>query len=472
MAARCDNMLDLCAKLNEIVREDLSEKHLHTVQSLTKAFREQEFRDNVERDVLQTLMEVLSKLSGQLEMSSEPRAVYLQLTAECFRSQRNACVQCPHNQNLFRDLGFIKASLWILNALLRLRLESTGYLFEALRCGTQFLGNLAVGNQVCKDDIWMHGFPRLFLDLLDHKDEKTAAYASMLLYTSLDSHKVEEMVLRQENLEVAKKVVGLCRRRPELDWTVLIVTQHFLKSTKLFEKLFVEVSSQERVTLLELLSAQLAEDCGLPAGLADFLVSFFLDSSKAVLGLASCPSGPSCAEEEALTPIRLLDTLCEMTSDRKPFVFLQDHPTLLRTAVELLKEVHFLGKTGDNIFSARQDFSAAGLASHPAASFKAHLVRLVGNLCHANTRNQNQVREMDGIALLLDNCSIDSNNPFIGQWAIFALRVILDQNQENQNVVRALERRGVADDSALREMGFRLEERDGSFLLKPVREDP
>ncbi|KAG9335467.1 hypothetical protein JZ751_004596 [Albula glossodonta] len=60
----------------------------------------------------------------------------------------------------------------------------------------------------------------------------------------------------------------------------------------------------------------------------------------------------------------------------------------------------------------------------------------------------------------------------ISQWAIFAIRILLEHNQENQEVVRALERRGVADDSALREMGFRLEERDGKLLLKPLNKDP
>ncbi|XP_018610351.2 ataxin-10 isoform X1 [Scleropages formosus] len=454
---------------------DFVERHLHTLQSLTKAFREQEFRDSVDREVLQMLIETVSKLNEGMDVPCPPQALYIQLTAECFRSQRNACVQCPRNQNLIRDLGFIKVSLRLLRALLGLRLESTDCLFEALRCGVQFLGNLAVGNQVCKDDIWMHAFPHLFLDLLDHKDRKTAAYASMLLYTCLDSLKVDELTLQQENLDVAKKVIGLCQRQPELDWTVLIVTQHFFKSSKLVEKLYVGLSNQERVMFLELVTAQLVEpreaagDSGIPAELAKFLASCFLDGCRAVLELASCPSA---ADEEALTVIRLLDVLCEMTSDRQPFMFLQDHPTLLSTTVELLKEVHFLGKVGRNIFSAQQDFSMAGPASHPAVSFKAHLVRLIANLCHGNSHNQNKVREMDGIALILDNCNIDSNNPFISQWAIFALRVILDHNRKNQEVVQALERRGVADDSTLRKMGFRLEERDGSLLLKPIRKEP
>lgn len=62
--------------------------------------------------------------------------------------------------------------------------------------------------------------------------------------------------------------------------------------------------------------------------------------------------------------------------------------------------------------------------------------------------------------------------PVISQWAIFATRNILEHNLENQELVAALECRGVADDSALRAMGFRVEERDGNVLLKPCSKDP
>ncbi|KAJ8411171.1 hypothetical protein AAFF_G00171770 [Aldrovandia affinis] len=509
MAAPSENMLDFDIKLNEIITGAFSQKHLEILQSVTKAFRKQEFRSCAEKTVFQNLMKVFSKLSDEIHglnqdsPATESMLLRLQLTSECFRSQRNAAVQCARNQCLMRDLGFIQVSLRVLGVLPGLQLENTACLTEgesalldksaggcdreapprfqtadcvwhALRCGIQFLGNLAVGNQVCKDDIWKHCFPHLFLDLLDHSDEKTAAYTSMVFYTCLDAQKVQELVLKQEHQELAMKVISLCQKQPELDWAVLIVTQHFLKSSALVETMFVGLNHQERVTLLELITAQLGEEVGemdgsgVPPRLALFLASHFQDRCKVVLSLAS----QSSPDEEALTVMRLLDVLCEMTSDHKKFMFLQDHPELLETTVDLLREVHAVGKASRNVFSAAQDFSTAGgPISHPAISFKAHLIRLIGNLSHAHTDNQNKVREMDGLPLILDNCSIDSNNPFISQWAIFAIRILLEHNQENQEVVRALERRGVAEDSALREMGFQLEERDGRLLLKPLNKN-
>lgn len=62
-------------------------------------------------------------------------------------------------------------------------------------------------------------------------------------------------------------------------------------------------------------------------------------------------------------------------------------------------------------------------------------------------------------------------NPVISQWAVFAIRNILEHNPENQKLVQGLRKQGVADDSVLREMGFRVEERDGSLLLRPLKKE-
>ncbi|XP_010885447.2 ataxin-10 isoform X2 [Esox lucius] len=468
------NSMDFPKLLNEILAEQFSENHLPVLQSLTNALRIQDYRDHSEEETFQNLMKILSKLSEEIQAAGrEVKEVILQLTTACFRAQRNGCVQCARNQSLLRSLGFIDLSIRILDMLLKLKAENSDYILEAIRCGIQFIGNLAVDNQFCKDDIWKLIFPDLLLALLCLEDHRAAGYASMVLHTCLDGLKVEQLA-QPGNIHVALKVMDLCRTQPELDWPVLIATQHFLKSSVLVVNMYSGMSYRERVTLLELISAQLgegnSEDCGISPSVASFLASCFQECCGAVLTLAS-----GSDDEEALTVISLLDVLCEMTSDHKQFMFLQNHPELLNSTVGLLQQVHALGKTSKNVFTAAQNFSLAqggDGSSSPAVSFKAHLIRLIGNLCHGNAANQNKVRELDCLPLIMDNCSIDSNNPFISQWAIFAIRNILEHNLENQKLVAALERQGVADDSALRALGFRLEERDGNLLLKPCSKDP
>lgn len=61
--------------------------------------------------------------------------------------------------------------------------------------------------------------------------------------------------------------------------------------------------------------------------------------------------------------------------------------------------------------------------------------------------------------------------PVISQWAVFAIRNILEHNVENQRLVQGLRRQGVADDSILRELGFCVQERDGNLLLRPLKKE-
>lgn len=48
-------------------------------------------------------MKILSKLSEEIQAAGgEVEELILQLTAACFRAQRNGCVQCARNQSLLR----------------------------------------------------------------------------------------------------------------------------------------------------------------------------------------------------------------------------------------------------------------------------------------------------------------------------------------------------------------------------------
>ncbi|XP_076007827.1 ataxin-10 [Genypterus blacodes] len=485
MAATTDSNMDISTSLTGILNENLCADHLQTLKTFTGALRDQVYRDGVEEEVFSSLLKLLSLLCEELEAANTENqdvqnvSVKLQMTAECFRAQRNSCVQNTRNQGLLSELGFIELSVKILSLLHTMKFEGRNGIFEPLCCGIQFLGNLSVGNQACKDDIWQLTFPNLLLQLLSVEDEKAVGYTAMVLQTCLDEAKVEE-VAEPDNIQLALRVMELCRTHPDLDWTVLIATQHFLKSSALVERMYSVMSHLDRVTLLELLQAQLKEEdpeeCGIPPSVARFLASCFQKGCGAVLTLATGSASSNEVLQEALTVISLLDVLCEMTSDHRQFMFLQNHPDLLETTIELLSQVHAIGKASKNVFSAAENFSSFcdiedSSSCSPVISFKAHLIRLIGNLCHSNTDNQNKVRELEGLSLILDNFSIDANNPFISQWAIFAIRNLLEQNKSNQELVAGLERQGSADYSALMKLGFEVEKRDGSILLKPVKKN-
>ncbi|NWR72804.1 ATX10 protein, partial [Centropus bengalensis] len=150
-----------------------------------------------------------------------------------------------------------------------------------------------------------------------------------------------------------------------------------------------------RVTLLELMMSKASEkspvtgeEMNVILRHADFLAGCFQEKCEAVLKLTSAADAE---DEEALVAIRLLDVLCEMTSNNGQLEHLQTLPGLLETAIDTLRLTHLAGKQAVNIFTATHTMTGQEEISHPAVGFKSHLIRLIGNLCYKNKENQDRV---------------------------------------------------------------------------------
>jgi len=70
---------------------------------------------------------------------------------------------------------------------------------------------------------------------------------------------------------------------------------------------------------------------------------------------------------------------------------------------------------------------------------KRDLVRLLGILCHNRKAIQDRIRLCGGISVVLNLCTIDDRNPYLREYAIFALRNLLHNNPENQAVVNTFQ---------------------------------
>uniref|UniRef100_A0A8C7K770 Uncharacterized protein n=1 Tax=Oncorhynchus kisutch TaxID=8019 RepID=A0A8C7K770_ONCKI len=156
------------------------------------------------------------------------------------KAQSNGCVQCALNQTLMRSLAAVDLSIRILDMLQKLKSENTDYL----------IGNLAVDNQFCKEDIWLDFYVDCFAGHFCVWTMKWAvAYSFMVLHTCLDEHKVEQLA-QPGNTHLALKVMELCRTvRTELD-VVLIAIQHFLKSSMLVKNMYAGMSHQRYIHLV------------------------------------------------------------------------------------------------------------------------------------------------------------------------------------------------------------------------------
>ncbi|XP_035129227.1 ataxin-10 isoform X5 [Callithrix jacchus] len=424
---------------------------LEALRALTALFKEQRNRETAPRTIFQRVLDILKKSSHAVELAcrdpsqAENLASSLQLITECFRCLRNACIECSVNQNSIRNLDTIGVAVDLILLFRELRVEQES-LLTAFRCGLQFLGNIASRNEDSQSIVWVHAFPELFLSCLNHPDKKIVAYSSMILFTSLNHERMKEL---EENLNIAIDVIDAYQRHPESEWPVTLL-----------DLMIAKLTSEEPLT---------KDDIPVFLHHAELVASTFVDQCKTVLRLAS-EEPPD--DEEALATIRLLDVLCEMTANTELLGYLQVFPGLLERVIDLLRMIHVAAKETTNVFSTCGCVRAEGDISNVADGFKSHLIRLIGNLCYKNKDNQDKVNELDGIPLILDNCSVSDSNPFLTQWVIYAIRNLTEDNSQNQDVIAKMEEQGLADPSLLKQMGFEVEKKGEKLILKSTRDTP
>lgn len=101
---------------------------------------------------------------------------------------------------------------------------------------------------------------------------------------------------------------------------------------------------------------------------------------------------------------------------------------------------------------------------------KCYLVELLGFMTYGQTEVQNLIRELHGLELVLSNCIIDDNNPFIKERSILCIRYLLADNQQNQDFITKLEAKKAVNDDVLEKAGYRMNV-DGNGNVKLVSDD-
>ncbi|KAI5964061.1 uncharacterized protein KGF55_002003 [Candida pseudojiufengensis] len=135
-----------------------------------------------------------------------------------------------------------------------------------------------------------------------------------------------------------------------------------------------------------------------------------------------------------------------------------DHEQLLKPLISLLKITH------ENVERVTMKSKVEELI--PYSSAKSYIIISLSYMTYQSTKNQNLIRELGGLALILSNCQIDENNPFIKEQAILCVKYLLENNSQNQQFVAELEAKKTVDDSILQDVGYKVDIVDGKVELK------
>ncbi|AMD21470.1 HER191Cp [Eremothecium sinecaudum] len=117
--------------------------------------------------------------------------------------------------------------------------------------------------------------------------------------------------------------------------------------------------------------------------------------------------------------------------------------------------------------ASRIDFETGTIKATNFPECKSMVIEILAYLCYGNEEIQNRCRELHALELVLSNCILDDNDPFIKERSIMCIRFLLEGNQKNQEFVAKLEAKRAIKDDVLSEAGFDIEiDESGKIGLK------
>ncbi|BFZ59691.1 hypothetical protein YB2330_000706 [Saitoella coloradoensis] len=209
--------------------------------------------------------------------------------------------------------------------------------------------------------------------------------------------------------------------------------------------------------MLDSQQIDLVQQPQLPASLVKIFESVAVRSSYLMKALNSDQSAAAASSEKLdvtdataiwTAVVLLLQTLAHVSSD------LSARETLLKNGI-LEVTIALLGAANTYVPRRTIKHSSGGISSSPLdptaestsspesmkafAFVKRDTVRLLNTLCYKSRFVQDEVRRLHGVELVLSQCNVDDDNPYLREHAVLCVRNLLEDNADNQALVAEME---------------------------------
>ncbi|KFK30607.1 hypothetical protein AALP_AA6G003700 [Arabis alpina] len=381
---------------------------------------------------------------------------------------RNLCAGEISNQNAFVDHNG--------SALVSDLLVSAIEDFETVRFGLQVLANVVVFGEKRQRDVWFRFFPERFLGIAKIRRRETTDPLCMVLYTCFDgSSEIASELCSNEGLSIIAETVRTSSS--EDYWLKLLVSRLCVEGDclpELFSKLYKfedETFTLEQAFLLRMVSDianERIKEVSIPKDATCFILGLF----KQVVGVfdfvlgerSELPTGSTIIDVMGYSLVIIRDacaggSLEELKNAEKDSggdtVELMLSSGLIELLLDLLRKLE--PPTTIKKALSQSPTSSSSSKPCPYRGFRRDIVSVIGNCAYRRRKVQDEIRERDGLFLMLQQCVTDDDNPFLREWGLWCVRNLLEGNQENQEVVAELELQGSGDVPQLREIGLKVE---------------
>lgn len=387
----------------------------------------------------------------------------LDFLIDAFRFLRNECANNPDTQDLIsKNVKIVESSKNIMSYFCTQDLDEKQRL--CLVVGLQFLGNFLVKNKNNQLLVWSK-CQDLLAQCLKCNCSKVQNCTLMILYNIFLGN--PEII--NNITQPYQNIIELLTANNASEYTSFIV-ELFILNPQYHYKFYNQLNLTCKCIVIEAVQ-QFSENSNNTAIDGQILSFYAHEFSKLADWVLNCLK-KDVDSTNVVEIVKILDLLISFSINEVNghLEILQNKTSLFIDCVMLLRAVHSISKNEGNAFTMVSKLSGRNekennYFNNPVFGFKAALVRIIGNLCWKSKKNQNLIRELEGIQVLLDCCCIDEKNPFISQWCIFAIHNICDDSTENQEVISGLSTKGVVDAKKLQELGIVLNTNNGCEKL-------
>lgn len=406
-------------------------------KKLAEDTKSSSFRDSLGLLDFQRANEELAKITVD-----ELTPSMVQTVSEIFGFLRNSCVQSSTNQNFILDTSLLaNAKTLLFKCMSPVFCEKYGKeLNKFIVTAIQFLGNLVVQNDEAKDEVWRIYFPDFFFECMANLGDPEKDILCMVLYNCMKDK--NELLASDEDYWLLVSVLEHCQKFDDVEWGLFIVENIIVsKSFNLFYNRLADYPHHKRFILYVIQCHVESDSTEIPESVFLFLSNTFSTKMKCILQLAENITRELL--EETFLLYKILQVLSVASQNIEKYPKLRIEEDFLGSIVELLKDIsnskysYYFSKESD-INSSQPD------EKHPSFGFKKNLIQLIANLLYKNKLFQDLIRDKEGINPLLNATVIDDQNPYIMQWAIFAIRNLCEENLQNQGYIKKLEKQGLA----------------------------
>jgi hypothetical protein len=124
-------------------------------------------------------------------------------------------------------------------------------------------------------------------------------------------------------------------------------------------------------------------------------------------------------------------------------------PELIQKAIEKHGEVELTTNNGKICLSKR--------SIGPYKGYRKDIVAILANLSYKNRYVQDEIRNLGGLPLILQQCVVDEDNPFLREWGFWAIRNLLEDNIENAKEISEMQLKGSVTPIELEQRGYKVE---------------